>query len=97
MSYYIRSIHGTPRQCKSQAINSIHFNIPNTMSLIKTWLLEQQRSEFEAGQAEYKAKQTTEYTQDQQFILNDIADEQERIMQELMSEEVTGDADYHRR
>jgi len=97
MSYYIRSIHGTPRQCKSQAFNSIQFNIPNTMSLIKTWLLEQQRREFEAGQAEYKAKQTTEYTQDQQFILNDIADEQERIMQELMSEEVTGDADYHRR
>lgn len=97
MSYYIRSIHGTPRQCKSQAINSIHFNIPNTMSLIKTWLLEQQRREFEAGQAEYKAKHTTEYTQDQQFILNDIANEQEQIMQELMSEEVTGDADYHRR
>ena len=97
MSNHLRPIYGTQRLRKSQAINSIHFNIPNTMSLIKTWLLEQQRSEFEAGQAEYKAKQTTEYTQDQQFILNDIADEQERIMQELMSEEVTGDADYHRR
>ncbi len=32
MSYYIRSIYGTPRQCKSQAINPIHFNIMSTMS-----------------------------------------------------------------
>ena len=32
MSYYIRSIHGTPRQCKSQAINPIQFNIMSTMS-----------------------------------------------------------------
>ena len=32
MSYYIRSIHGTPRQCKSQAINPLHFNIMSTMS-----------------------------------------------------------------
>jgi hypothetical protein len=97
MSYFIRSVHGTPRQCKSQAINSIQFNIPNTMSLIKTWLLEQQRREFKAGQAEYKTKYTTEYTQDQQFVLNDIANEQEQIMQELMSEEVTSDAYHHRR
>ena len=32
MSYHIRSIYGTPRQCKSQAINPIHFNIMSTMS-----------------------------------------------------------------
>tara|TARA_B100001094_G_scaffold328879_1_gene390352 strand:- start:2472 stop:2672 length:201 start_codon:yes stop_codon:yes gene_type:complete len=64
------------------------------MSLIKTWLLEEQRRQFEVGQAEYKDFMT-KYTQDQQFILNDIADEQEQIMQELMSEEVAGDADYH--
>jgi predicted DNA-binding ArsR family transcriptional regulator len=70
------------------------FNVSNTMSLIKTWLLEEQRRQFEAGQAEYKDFMTN-YTQDQQFILNDIADEQERIMRELMSEEVAGDADYH--
>lgn len=28
-----------------------------------------------------------EYTEDQLFVLNDIADEQEKIMQELMDEE----------
>ena len=32
MSYYIRSIYGTPRQCKSLAINPTHFNIMSTMS-----------------------------------------------------------------
>ena len=58
------------------------------MSLIKTWLLEQQRRQDEAAK--------TEYTQDQQFVLNDIANEQEQIMQELMSEEVAGDADYYK-
>ena len=56
------------------------------MSLIKTWLLEQQRLNDAVK---------TEYTQDQQFVLNDIANEQEQLMQELMSEEVAGDADYH--
>ena len=94
MSYYLRSIPGTPRLCKSQATHLIQFNVSNTMSLIKTWLLEEQRRQFEAGQAQYK-DYMTKYTQDQQFILNDIADEQEQIMQELMSEEVAGDADYH--
>jgi len=95
MSHYLRPIPGTPRLCKSQATHLIQFNVSNTMSLIKTWLLEQDRREFEAGQAEYKAKQTTEYTQDQQFVLNDIANEEEQLMQEVMSEEVAGDADYH--
>ena len=94
MSHYLRPIPGTPRLCKSQATHFIQFNVPNTMSLIKTWLLEEQRRQFEVGQAEYKDFMT-KYTQDQQFILNDIADEQEQIMQELMSEEVAGDADYH--
>ena len=94
MSYYLRSIPGTPRLYKSQSTHLIQFNVSNTMSLIKTWLLEEQRRQFEAGQAEYKDFMT-KYTQDQQFILNDIADEQEQIMQELMSEEVAGDADYH--
>ena len=56
------------------------------MSLIKTWLLDQQR---------LNSAVKTEYTQDQQFVLNDIANEQEQLMQELMSEEVAGDADYH--
>ena len=95
MSQYIRPIPGTARLRKSQTITAIQFNIPNTMSHIKTWLLEQQRREFEAGQAEYKAKQTIEYTEDQLFVLNDIANEQEQLMQELMSEEVSGDTDYH--
>ena len=56
------------------------------MSLIKTWLLDQQRLNDAVK---------TEYTQDQQLVLNDIANEQEQLMQELMSEEVAGDADYH--
>jgi len=94
MSHYLRSIPGTPRLCKSQAIHLIQFNVSNTMSLIKTWLLEEQRRQFEAGQAEHK-DHMTKYTQDQQFVLNDIANEQEQIMQELMSEEVAGDAGYH--
>ena len=56
------------------------------MSLIKTWLLDQQR---------FNDAVNVEYTQDQQFVLNDIANEQKQLMQELMSEEVAGDADYH--
>ena len=56
------------------------------MSLIKTWLLDQQRLNDAIN---------VEYTQDQQFVLNDITNEQEQLMQELMSEEVAGDADYH--
>ena len=56
------------------------------MSLIKTWLHDQQR---------FNDAINAEYTQDQQFVLNDIANEQEQLMQELMSEEVAGDADYH--
>ena len=87
MSYSFRPIYGTPRQRKSQAFIPIQFNIPNTMSLIKTWLLEQQRQRDEAIK--------TEYTKDQLFVLNDISNEQEQLMQELMSEEVAGDADYH--
>ena len=87
MSHYLRSIPGTPRLCKSQATHLIQFNVSNTMSLIKTWLLEQQRLCDTAVK--------TEYTEDQLFVLNDIANEQEQIMQELMSEEVAGDADYH--
>ena len=58
------------------------------MSLIKTWLLDQQR---------FNDAINVEYTQDQQFVLNDIANEQEQLMQELMSEEVAGDADYHQK
>ena len=46
------------------------------MSLIKTWLLDQQRLNDAIN---------AEYTQDQQFVLNDIANEQEQLMQELMS------------
>ena len=87
MSQYIRPIPGTARLRKSQTITSIQFNIPNTMSHIKTWLLEQQRLRDAAVK--------TEYTEDQLFVLNDIANEQEQLMQELMSEEVSGDADYH--
>lgn len=34
-----------------------------------------------------------EYTEDQLFVLNDIADEQEKIMQELMDEENTSTLD----
>ena len=30
--FYIRSIYGTPRQCKSQAFKPIQFNIMSTMS-----------------------------------------------------------------
>lgn len=89
MSYSFRPIYGTPRQRKSQSLFPIQFNIPNTMSLIKNWLLEQQRQRDEAIK--------TEYTKDQLFVLNDIANEQEQIMQELMSEEVAGDADYHQK
>ena len=33
--------------------------------------------------------------QHQQFVLNDIANEQEQLMQEVMADEVSGDADYH--
>ena len=58
------------------------------MSLIKTWLLDQQR---------FNDAINVEYTQDQQFVLNDITNEQEQLMQELMSEEVAGDADYHQK
>ena len=32
MSYFIRSIHGTPRRSKSQAFKPIQFNIMSTMS-----------------------------------------------------------------
>ena len=86
---YIRSIYGTPRQCKSQSFTTIQFNISNTMSYIKTWLIEQQRLRDAAVK--------TEYTEDQLFVLNDIANEQEQLMQELMSEEVSGDTDYHQK
>ena len=58
------------------------------MSLIKTWLLDQQR---------FNDAINVEYTQDQQFVLNDITNEQEQLMQELMSEEVAGDADYYQK
>ena len=45
------------------------------MSYIKTWLIEQQRLRDAAVK--------TEYTEDQLFVLNDIANEQEQLMQEL--------------
>ena len=32
MSYFIRSIHGTPRRSKSQSFKPIQFNIMSTMS-----------------------------------------------------------------
>ena len=56
------------------------------MSQIKQHLHQQQQFNDELA---------TEYTADQLFVLNDIADEQEKLMQELMAEEVSGDADYH--
>lgn len=56
------------------------------MSRIKQHLHQQQQFNDELA---------TEYTADQQFVLNDIANEQEQLMQELMAEEVSGDADYH--
>ena len=46
------------------------------MSAIKNYLLEQQRFNDEVA---------ADYTADQLFILNDIADENEEVMRELMS------------
>ena len=48
------------------------------MSYIKHHLYQQQQLNDEFAD---------EYTADQLFVLNDIADEQEKIMQELMSQE----------
>ena len=62
MSQYIRPIPGTARLRKSQTITSIQFNIPNTMSLIKTWLLEQQRLRDAAVKTEYTEDQPVSYT-----------------------------------
>lgn len=47
------------------------------MSAIKQHLHQQQQFNDELA---------TEYTADQLFVLNDIADEQEQLMQELMEE-----------
>ena len=47
------------------------------MSAIKQHLHQQQQFNDELA---------TEYTADQLFVLNDIADEQEKLMQELMEE-----------
>mgnify|MGYP003116962895 CR=1 FL=1 len=58
------------------------------MSLIKTWLHEQQDN--------FDDQEKSEYTADQLFVLNDIANEQEQLMQELMSEAVSGEDDYHK-
>ena len=46
------------------------------MSAIKNYLLEQQRFNDEVA---------ADYTADQLFVLNDIADENEEVMRELMS------------
>ena len=55
MSYFIRSIHGTPRRIKSQAFKPIQFNIMSTMSELDRYLDQLRQEDFEimADQAYY--------------------------------------------
>ena len=55
------------------------------MSAIKNYLLEQQRFNDEVA---------ADYTADQLFVLNDIADENEEVMRELMSPQPDTDHDH---